>query len=230
MPSIKNNKKMRNAVSSPTLTNKVMEMIRQDILLGELAPGQKLVVADLKARYDVGASPIREALVQLSWKKYVIFAPQKGCWVAPVSIAELEELFETSQLLSQALLERAMKNGDEAWELNILTSYHKLSRINPADADVDFNEWEKRHSEFHLALLEGSQSTVMLGLYRDVYEQIERYRHIWVSQTRHYEERYHDNGEHEAMMKAVLSRNHHEAQALLSTHSQRAIDMIKTYL
>lgn len=56
-------------MSSPTLTNKVMEMIRQDILLGELAPGQKLVVADLKARYDVGASPIREALVQLSWKK-----------------------------------------------------------------------------------------------------------------------------------------------------------------
>lgn len=217
-------------MSSPTLTNKVMEMIRQDILLGELAPGQKLVVADLKSRYDVGASPIREALVQLSWRKYVIFAPQKGCWVAPVSVSELEDLFETGQLLSQALLERAMENGDEAWELNILTSFHKLSRINPADAEADFNEWEKRHSQFHLALLEGSQSPVMLELYREVYEQIERYRHIWVSRARHYEERYQDNGEHEAMMKAVLNRNHDEALTLLRNHSQRAVEMIKAYL
>ena len=217
-------------MSSPTLTNKVMEMIRQDILLGALAPGQKLVVAELKARYDVGASPIREALVQLSWKKYVIFAPQKGCWVAPVSVAELEELFEASQLLTQTLLSQAIDQGGEAWELNILTSFHKLSRLNPAEQDIDFNEWEKRHSEFHLALLNGSQSTVMLELYREVYEQIERYRHIWASQTRSDEERYHDHGEHEAMMKAVLGRDTQTAQTLLRNHSQRAIEMIKTYL
>ncbi|UXI02924.1 GntR family transcriptional regulator [Photobacterium sp. TY1-4] len=207
-----------------------MEMIRQDILLGELAPGQKLVVAELKARYDVGASPIREALVQLSWKKYVIFAPQKGCWVAPVSVAELEELFEASQLLSQTLLSQAIDQGGEAWELNILTSFHKLSRLNPAAQDIDFNEWEQRHSDFHLALLEGSQSSVMLALYREVYEQIERYRHIWVSRTRRFEERYHDHGEHEAMMKAVLNRDTATALKLLTNHSQRAMEMIKTYL
>ncbi|MEZ9706922.1 GntR family transcriptional regulator, partial [Vibrio breoganii] len=51
---------MRFVMSSPTLTDKVSKMIRQDILNGELTPGQKLVVADLKARYNVGASPIRE--------------------------------------------------------------------------------------------------------------------------------------------------------------------------
>ena len=49
-------------MSSPTLTDKVSKMIRQDILNGELRPGQKLVVADLKQKYNVGASPIREAL------------------------------------------------------------------------------------------------------------------------------------------------------------------------
>ncbi len=217
-------------MSSPTLTNQVMEMIRQDILLGELAPGQKLVVADLKSRYDVGASPIREALVQLSWKKYVNFTPQKGCWVAPVSIVELEDLFETNLVLSKVLLKRAIENGDESWELNILTSFHKLCRINPAEADVDLSEWEERHSQFHLALLEGSYSPVMLDLYREVYEQIERYRHIWVCRNRHYEERYHDNGEHEAMMKALLSRNSEQALALLDEHSQRAVEMIKAYL
>ncbi|KMV29953.1 FCD domain-containing protein [Photobacterium swingsii] len=217
-------------MSSPTLTNQVIEVIRQDILLGELAPGQKLVVADLKQRYNVGASPIREALVQLSWKKFVHFAPQKGCWVSPISLAELEDLFETNLVLSRVLIERAIQNGDEAWELNILTSYHKLSRINPAESEVDFVEWEQRHSQFHLALLAGSNSPVMLNLYREVYDQIERYRHIWVCRSRDYQERYHDNGEHEAMMKAVLGKDTEQALTLLDNHSQRAIEMIKAYL
>ncbi|MCQ1059024.1 GntR family transcriptional regulator [Photobacterium sp. ZSDE20] len=218
---------MRKNVSSPTLADKVMEMIRQDILTGELLPGQKLVVADLKQRYNVGASPIREALVQLAWRKYVHFAPQKGCWVANVSATELEDLFNTNQELSKILLKRAIEHGDEAWEINILTSFHKLSRLNPAQADTDFCEWEQRHSDFHHALLAGSQSPTMLALYRQVYEQIERYRHLWVSRYRQYEERYHDNGEHEAMMKAVLDRNTEQALAIMATHSERALEMIK---
>ncbi|TOO87055.1 GntR family transcriptional regulator, partial [Vibrio parahaemolyticus] len=41
-------------VSSPTLTDKVSKMICQDILTGELKPGQKLVVAELKEKYNVG--------------------------------------------------------------------------------------------------------------------------------------------------------------------------------
>ncbi|MGF1700657.1 FCD domain-containing protein [Photobacterium makurazakiensis] len=207
-----------------------MEMIRQDILSGALLPGQKLVVAELKMQYNVGASPIREALVQLSWRRYVNFAPQKGCWVSPVSVAELEDLYDTSQELSKILLQRAIAKGGEAWELEILTSCHKLNRINPAEPDTNFNEWEQRHSEFHLALLSGSQSPTLLGLYRDVYEQIERYRHIWVSQHRAYEERYHDNGEHDAMMKAVLEKDTDRALELFSKHSLRAMEMIKAHL
>lgn len=215
---------------SPTLSDKVMTLIRQDILTGDLPPGHKLVVADLKARYNVGASPIREALVQLSWHKYVHFAPQKGCWVAPVSACELEDLFDTSLELSRILLQRAIKYGDEAWELNVLTSYHKLKRLNPADPKSDFTEWEQRHGEFHQALLAGSRSPSLLALHRQVYEQVERYRHIWVNRHRQYEERYHENGEHEAIMNAVLGRNSQQALSLLNTHSQRAIDMIKRYL
>ncbi len=69
-------------MSSPTLTDKVAKLICQDILSGELKPNQKLVVAELKEKYNVGASPIREALIQLSWIKYVKLEPQKrmlGC-------------------------------------------------------------------------------------------------------------------------------------------------------
>ncbi|MGL4985050.1 MAG: GntR family transcriptional regulator, partial [Plesiomonas sp.] len=76
-------------MSSQTITDKIFHIIKKDILLGILKPNQKLVVAELKERYGVGASPIREALIKLSWSKFVCIEPQKGCWVAPVSVAEL---------------------------------------------------------------------------------------------------------------------------------------------
>lgn len=207
-----------------------MEVIRQDILLGKLTPGQKLVVADLKERYNVGASPIREALVQLSWKKYVKFAPQKGCWVAPVSIEELQDLFSANKVISRELLTRAITQGDEAWELNILTTYHKLSRLDPTLDDTDLSEWEQRHSDFHTAILTSAHSPVMLDIYNDIYDQIKRYRHIWVSKTREVEDRYTDEGEHEALMKAVLDRDVELAQKIMQTHFERAVDDIKNHL
>lgn len=217
-------------MSSPTLTNQVMEVIQQDILLGKLIPGQKLVVADLKARYNVGASPIREALVQLSWKKYIKFAPQKGCWVAPVSIEELQDLYRANKLICQDLLSQAIQHGDEQWELNILTTYHKLNRLDLNADDTDLSEWEIRHSQFHTAILNYEQSPIMLSLYHDIYEQIKRYRHIWVSQSRARPERYTDEGEHEALMKAVLARDLPLAQTIMDTHFKRAIDDIKNCL
>ncbi|MEC6833102.1 FCD domain-containing protein [Photobacterium toruni] len=207
-----------------------MEVIRQDILLGKLTPGQKLVVADLKEHYQVGASPIREALVQLSWKKYVKFAPQKGCWVAPVSVEELTDLFNAHHLISHELLKKAILQGDEAWELNILTSYHKLSRLNPASDNADLSEWELRHGDFHIAILSGSSSPVLLDLYLDIYEQLKRYRHIWLSQSRNSEERYHDGGEHEALMKAVLDRDVELAQTIMNEHSKNAVSSVSPYL
>lgn len=217
-------------MSSPTQTNKIMEVIRQDILLGKLTPGQKLVVADLKEHYQVGASPIREALVQLSWKKYVKFAPQKGCWVAPVSVEELTDLFNAHHLISHELLKKAILQGDEAWELNILTSYHKLSRLNPTSDNADLPEWEQRHGDFHIAILSGSNSPVLLDLYLDIYEQLKRYRHIWLSQSRDSENRYHDSGEHEALMKAVLDRDIELAQKIMNEHSKNAVSSVSPYL
>ncbi|MGF1725191.1 FCD domain-containing protein [Photobacterium nomapromontoriensis] len=217
-------------MSVPTLSDQVMEMIRQDILSGQLPPKQKLVVAELKERYHVGASPIREALVQLSWRKYVIFTPQKGCWVMPVSASELDDLFKARLALTALLLPQAISHGDEAWEINILTHYHKLSRLMQGHINADVTEWIKRHHDFHLAILAGSQSPTLMALYQQVDEQIERYRHIWLNQLIPDTQCWPGDNEHEAIMKAVLARDNQLAMTLLTDHSQPTLAIIKQYL
>ncbi len=200
-------------MSSPTLTDKVSKMIRQDILNGELTPGQKLVVADLKARYNVGASPIREALVQLSWSKYVKLEPQKGCWVSPVSKKELNDLY----VVSSVLLKKAISAGDENWELDVLTSYHKLSRVQHVSEEFDCVEWEERHQQFHVALLEGADSENMFKFFDDLINQVKRYRFLAMSAESASEDLFNID-EHEMIMKLVLSKNVEQATELLDQH------------
>ncbi|MFN1619870.1 GntR family transcriptional regulator [Vibrio rotiferianus] len=216
-------------MSSPTLTDKVSKMIRQDILTGELKPGQKLVVAELKNKYNVGASPIREALVQLSWTKYVKLEPQKGCWVAPVCKKELNDLYESLRVVSSVLLKKAILAGDEAWELDVLTSYHKLSRVN-FDDTFCWQEWEERHHQFHVSLLEGADSQNMFEFFSDLIHQIKRYRYFAMQTLSSEKSAIFDIDEHEMIMKLVLAKNSEEAMQLLDDHLLKSMQRIESVL
>ncbi|USD64933.1 GntR family transcriptional regulator [Vibrio sp. SCSIO 43136] len=211
-------------MSSPTLADKVCKLIRKDILEGELAPSQKLVVAELKDKYQVGASPIREALVQLSWCKYVRLEPQKGCWVASISNHELWDLFDSLKVVSSHLLTKAIEHGDEASELELLSAFHKLSRIELAQEDYANVEWENRYQNFHHALFTGVQDTTMYGFFTDVSQQLMRYRFLALNSSQFTVENFMDVELHEKLMKAVLAKDVTLAQELLGHY----LDMSRT--
>lgn len=213
-----------------TLSDKVMHQIRHDILSGELEAGQKLVLSELKGKYQVGGSPLREAMVQLSWQKYVVMKPQKGFWVADVSLDELREILKVRQAISNMALKSAIENGNEEWELTILTAYHKLSRIDLDDPDFDLDDWEVRHKQFHLSLVASQGSSFVSDLLEYVYDQQERYRHFFLNHEFAPEKQYHDNGEHEAIMKAVLARDSELACKLVNQHTERLYKIIETLL
>lgn len=212
-------------MSSPTLTDKVCKMIAQDILDGQLQPNQKLVVAELKQKYNVGASPIREALVQLSWNKYVDLQPQKGCWVAAITVDELHDLYESLRFVSAVLLKKAIENGDESWELDVLTSFHKLSRVQHAKDGFDWQEWETRQHQFHVALLEGANAKNMFGFFSDLISQIKRYRFYAIVNGLDYS----SGGleDYEQIMKLVLSKEADQAVDKLDDHLSRTMQQIQ---
>ncbi|KJF83655.1 FCD domain-containing protein [Photobacterium angustum] len=204
-----------------------MCQIRHDILCGEFEAGQKLILSELKERYQVGGTPLREAMVQLSWQKYVKMEPQKGFWVADVSLDELRGILKARLALGHVALKDAIKKGDEAWELQVLTAFHKLNRLDPESALFDYDEWELRHKEFHLSLVACEGSEFILDMISNVYDQQERYRHFLLNANLSPEKQYHDNGEHEALMKAVLSRNVELSCQLLKEHGERLYQILE---
>ena len=72
----------------------ILDTLTNDILQGLFLPGEKLQIKTLKERYNVGTSPLREALSQLIVKDLVISENQKGFYVSEISINDLTDIYQ----------------------------------------------------------------------------------------------------------------------------------------
>jgi GntR family carbon starvation induced transcriptional regulator len=77
------------------LSEQVYELLRRDILKGVFMPEEKLQIEAVSEKYDIGAVPLREALNRLSAEGLVERIKQRGFFVAPLAVDDLEQLVST---------------------------------------------------------------------------------------------------------------------------------------
>src|SRR5437764_4135344 len=83
-----------------TLRDWVFECLRTSIVAGDLAPGQRIVEADLAKQLEVSKSPVREAILQLKQDGLVIDAPKgRGVVVAPLKPSDVREIYAVREAL-----------------------------------------------------------------------------------------------------------------------------------
>jgi GntR family transcriptional regulator, carbon starvation induced regulator len=210
--------------STRTLAGQAQELLRNDILSGQLAPGQRLRTKDLQARYGLGLSPLRESLQRLSAEGMVVNDEQRGFAVASVSVSELQDLTQARIALEAIMLPQAMAKGTADWEADIVAAFHRLSRTalpQGAAAQADASLWEMRHRAFHQALVAGCASPWLLRLHGQLVDQSERYRRIRLLRHQDSSAQVRDvNSEHQDLMQAVLDRDAARAQSLMAAHLQ----------
>ena len=138
-----------------TLTEETLARLRRDIISGEFAAGEKVKSEDLKKRYGVGTSPIREALFQLVSDGLVRSEGQRGFRVADLRKEELLDVADWRARLECEALRRSVTVGDMNWEANAVAALPRLKRVE-ADPDlapeVAADLWEDHHRAFHFAL------------------------------------------------------------------------------
>jgi DNA-binding GntR family transcriptional regulator len=100
--------------SNITMADRIENSIRQDIINGTIAPGARLRVADLSARYGVSHIPVREALRQLEGDRLVTIESFKGAVLRGINIKFVADMHDTRAAI-EALLVRnaAVKANDE---------------------------------------------------------------------------------------------------------------------
>ena len=201
-----------------SLTLSAVKTIRTDILTGTLEPSERLKIEDLRNRYQIGASPIREALSQLCADGLVVRLNQRGFRVAPVSLEEFDDLIECRCRLEELALRDSIAAGDEAWEERVVLAFHRLSRVSRSADPMHFVRnptWEILHKDFHTALLEGGGSRHLKRFCDQLYDQAMRYRAV--ADISAYPRR-DIHGEHQQIMEATIARQPDEAVAALHSH------------
>ncbi|WP_297800736.1 FCD domain-containing protein [uncultured Brevundimonas sp.] len=212
-----------------TDTERAFNALRRAILHGDHAPGEKLKMEELKARYGLGASPLREALARLTSERLVAFNGGRGFRVTGVSVEDLQEIAAVRKLLEGAALRESIARGGDEWEAGIVAAFHRLGvaekRVLEDSSAMD--ECEARNREFHQNLMAAAGSERLIQLAEDMYDQHERYRRLSRlerSPSRNVHE------EHKAIMNAALERNADLAARLNDEHidktTQRVSQMI----
>lgn len=213
---------MDTLTDSRSHAERAYQRLRGEILHGDLMPGERLRANDLQDRFQLGLTPIREALMRLSTEGLVAAETHRGSRVTETSRAEFADLMATRREIERLCLGKAIAEGDAAWEAEIVASMHMLSRT-PLPASQDDREaaalWENRHRRFHLALVAACGSDWLLRFWTTLADHSERYRKIRLLHHRQAQAEVRDvNAEHAAIMEAVLARDASQACALLDDH------------
>ena len=153
--------------------------LKNDLISNKLVAGAALRIDWLQSVYELGTTPLREALARLESEKFVELRPNRGFYAATLTAEDFADLIYSRHTLEQALLQRVIERGDDAWESRVITSYHFLKRCKADPTNLDLGlltEWNERHTAFHLALLEGAGADRLLGFYRSVFDHLRRHQ------------------------------------------------------
>ena len=77
-----------------TLTDKIYQDIKDDILTKVFQPGEKLNIKELAREYQVSDTPVKQALQRLAEEKLVVNTPNKGMSVRALTPHELQDIFD----------------------------------------------------------------------------------------------------------------------------------------
>jgi DNA-binding GntR family transcriptional regulator len=209
---------------SRTKSAAVYSRLRDDILAGKLAPGQRLILRELTDRYQVSAIPLREAMVSLERDGLVESSPHVGARVTTLTVDEaIEYRFLNSQFAALAAATATPEFTEEA--LSHLDAV--LERLEAAQETNHRVAFRRADEEFHRALMAPCPYP-MLFRFLEPFWTIDR--RVSAAMTTPRERMDLANYEHRAIIGALRRRDGLEVQLLVAAHIYRAATYIVEHL
>jgi DNA-binding GntR family transcriptional regulator len=210
-----------------TLELQARRRVTLDILSGELPPNSKLKIRELTQRYQVGASPLREALSRLVPEGLVTAEGNKGFRVAPLSLRELVELTEMREILEVEAFRRAIAQRNDQWEGGIIASFHllvKAIRGYGAELGEHRMEWEAKHHDFHKKLIAACGNARLIHAVEALHRQLSRYRSVFMLTEMSPEKL---TFIHEELMQVALDGDIDAAGPIMRRHVKVNVDLVR---
>lgn len=191
--------------SFKTIEEMALDTIREAIVRGIYAPGEKLRTETIAAALGISRMPVRASLRHLEAEGLVRLDPHRGARVAILRADEIAEIFELRILLERHLLALAVPRLDDA-------TVDTLERmLHEADVGEDYTARLDRRRDFYDALYRVAERPRTLHQVAQLRSSVARYL-----LTQRLGEQ-HDHG-HRALIDDLRRRDVEAAQAWLESH------------
>lgn len=205
------------------LRDVVFNTLRQAIITGEFAPGERLMEIALADRLGVSRTPVREAIRKLELEGLVVMIPRKGAEVARITEDRLRDVLEVRCALEELGATLACKRIDDEGK-EMLKKAHRS--FVEAVKIGDTLEITNQDEAFHACILEQSKNKRLLQMINNLKEQMYRYRMEYVKDVNYRQELV---AEHEKLLDAILCGDEDVAKEMMRNHiHNQEIMILKT--
>jgi DNA-binding GntR family transcriptional regulator len=211
-------------VRPKTAQQAVVELLRNDITSGRLAPGTPIVQEALAEQLGMSRIPIREALKSLEAEEYVTYEPHSGYRVVKLGLQELTEVFRLRTLLEEELIRDSMRipvAPEIIDEMRML-----MDEMDRAGADGDLVAVGVANRRFHYLTFEQSELSRTKRIVNQLWNMADPYRPLY-SDLMDLDK---VNCEHVLITDAMVEGDVDKAVALNSQHRSHSIEHLKTVL
>ncbi|QHC33531.1 GntR family transcriptional regulator [Streptomyces sp. HF10] len=101
-------------VTRSTLRQQIADALRDEVLAGRLRPGRAFTVKEIADQYGVSATPVREALVDLSAQGILEADQHRGFRVPEYALADYRHMIEARSLVTDGMFQ-ALAAGHPAF-------------------------------------------------------------------------------------------------------------------
>lgn len=193
---------------------RVADGLREAILAGAYAPGERIRQEELAEQYRASRVPVREALRILEAEGLVRLVANAGAWVSTLELAECVELYQIRERIEPLLLRASIPNLAPADTDTLEDLVERMARSSDPEVFITLDR------RFHLATYAAAQ-TVMLG---------STTKQLW-NRTQHYRRAFVTSGnvqgmdsahlDHRLMISAIRRGDAEEAGDVLARHIRR---------
>lgn len=203
------------------LRDVVFNTLRQAILKGELAPGERLMEIQLANKLGVSRTPIREAIRKLELEGLVIMIPRKGAEVADITEKSLRDVLEVRKALEELAVQLACEKITQEELEELEKAGENFKKVLKRSKDI--TEVAEADVRFHDVIYMATDNQKLIHLLNKLREQMYRYRVEYLKNPDVHEQL---TQEHEEIVYHIKRREKVEATAVTCQHIDNQVSAV----
>lgn len=204
------------------LSEKVYQVLKDQILTARLTPGQPLSIVDLAGQLGVSRTPVKDALSRLSVEGLVEELPRRGYFVARLNAQEVAELLDVRLILELAAVERGIAVVQPTQVAAMWRLHEAMRQLVDADGRyTDYAEFRQADCDLHVGMVDLAGNRRLSEMHRNLFVHISLQRAHFATASSH------RRGpltlqEHATIIRAVEARDLTALKAAITVHLQEA--------